>query len=107
MDERHTKPFVEGYVVKSTLDGINHDQILDGMLQGDVPKEVETAAIEAAQTRLVEAVQMPLPLLAVQQPVTVLDHPPGRAVRQASLASKLVENRAPERPPNAAIILRR
>jgi len=64
------------------------DQILDGMLQGDVPKEVETAEIEATQIRLIEAVQMSLPGLVVQQPVTALDHPADRAVRQASLAPK-------------------
>lgn len=67
---------------------IIHDQILDGMLQADVPVEVATAEIAATQNRLVEAVQMPLPGLVVQQPVTVLDHPTGRAVRQASLAPK-------------------
>src|SRR5947199_9476144 len=77
-----------GPVEEQTFEGINHDHILDGMLQGDVPKEIETAEIEATQTRLIEAVQMSLPGLAVGQPVTVLDHPAGRAVRQASLAPK-------------------
>jgi len=65
-----------------------YDQILDGMLQADVPVEIAKAEIAATQHRLVEAIQMPLPGLVVQQPVTVLDHPTGRAVRQASLASK-------------------
>ena len=83
MDERVEEQYRE------LLPGeIIHDQILDGMLQGDVPAEIQTAEIEATQNRLVEAVQMPLPGLAVQQPVTVLDHPTGRAVRQASLAPK-------------------
>ncbi len=70
------------------LEEMIHDQILDGMLQGDVPAEIETAEIEATQSRLVEAVQMPLPGMVRQQPLTVLDHPTGRAVRQASLAPK-------------------
>ncbi|GAC1648992.1 MAG: hypothetical protein NVS4B12_17710 [Ktedonobacteraceae bacterium] len=90
MDEHHPlkEDAVEGQVVESTLVDTANDQVLDGMLQGEVSRDVEAAVIEATQTRLVEAVQMPLPGLAVQQPVTVLDHPTGRAVRQASLASK-------------------
>lgn len=87
MDEHHREVKIEGQVIESTFETIN-DQILDGMLQGDVPEEIKTAAIEATQNRLVEAVQMTLPLGVLQQPVTVLDHPSGRAVRQASLAPK-------------------
>lgn len=88
--ERYTPPenTVEEHPVEfAVVEGINHDQLLDGMLQGDVPPDVEAAEIEATQTRLVEAVQMTLPGL-VANPVTVIDHPPGRAVRQASLAAK-------------------
>ena len=67
---------------------IPHDILLDGMIKGDVSVEVKTAAIEETESRLVEALQMPLPGMAIQQPVTVLDHQPGRAVRQASLAGE-------------------
>ncbi|GCE32113.1 hypothetical protein KDA_75970 [Dictyobacter alpinus] len=88
MDERISAEDLVEESREQLLDGRIHDQLLDGILQGDVSAEVETAVIEATQNRLVEAVQMPLPGLAVQQPVTILDHPSGRAVRQASLAPK-------------------
>jgi hypothetical protein len=89
MDEHQTVGEHEpsGFMVDSSLEHINHDQLLDGMLEGDVPPEVETKEIEATQTRLVQAVQMTLPGL-VTNPVTVIDHAQGRAVRQASLAPK-------------------
>lgn len=88
MDQNSTEHAVDGQLIEAPSDGFNHDQVLYGILQGDVPKEVETAEIAVVQNRLVEAVQMPLPLQEVRQPVTVLDHPASRAVRQASLASK-------------------
>lgn len=88
MDEYFTENGSGECAGEAPLEAINHDQILDGMLQGNVPKEVETAEIAATQTRLVEAVQMPLPAFVIEQPVTALDHPHGRAVRQASLAPK-------------------
>lgn len=69
-------------------DGLNHDLILDGMLQEDVTEGVQTALLAETQDRLGTAVQLSLSGLVVQKPLTVLDHPTGRAVRQASLAAK-------------------
>lgn len=76
----------EGYSGEVKFE-IQHDHLLDGMLQGDGLIEIKTVEVDAEQVPLGKVVQLPLNSL-VNAPVTALDHPPGRAVRQASLAAK-------------------
>lgn len=87
--EHHMDTYDAGSESPELHGDIPHDILLDGMIKGDadVPVEIKTAAIEQTTARIVEALQMPLPGMAIQ-PVTVLDHEPGRAVRAAALAGK-------------------
>ena len=77
MDEQRI--IVDASVVESTdLDRANYDQFLDEMLQEEGSLEEGVTALEVVATQPIA------PLL----PVTAIDTPPGRAVRQASFAHK-------------------
>ena len=81
MDEQRI--IVDASVVESTdLDRANYDQFLDEMLQEEGSLEEGVTALEVVATQ-------PPTLVAPLLPVTVLDTPPGRAVRQASFAPKI------------------
>lgn len=80
MDEQRI--IVDASVVESTdLDRANYDQFLDEMLQEEGSLEEGVTALEVVAT------QPPMPV-APLLPVTAIDTPPGRAVRQASFAHK-------------------
>lgn len=73
---------VDASVVESTdLDGANQDKFLDELLHEEGSQEQGSTALEIL-------VAQPPTLVAPLLPVTALDTPPGRAVRQASFAPK-------------------